>query len=285
MDSNILRNYHWGEAEGLEVYALGTLEAYDAFLLKVGPCVVIYYSEQCPSETEIVQLLPFTPDRLFFKKRFKQCSLQQYQQQKEHSFGFWVREYDLRFWVDPGMYHDIGLFIDQRLARQWLRNIAHDKKVLNLFAYTGSLSVVCGKAGACSVTSIDLLETYLSWAQKNWAANNLEQVRGKWLRRDVLEWIRSLPFERFDIIIVDPPSFSQSKKMRQVWNVQKDHEWFLQQCYKILQPNGIIYFSTHAKDFQFSEAFSREGRWREVSQEMRPFDFPASDLRAFIYRG
>lgn len=277
----IERWFRWGESEGLEVYRLGGDETVS--LLRVGPCLVIYHVGPRPDPKALVDLLPWTPRRLFFKERQRQEARRQYRPEPQNSDGFWVQEDGMRFWVDPGMYHDIGLFADQRNARRRLRSQSSGSTVLNLFCYTGAFSIACARGGARRVLNVDLSETYLNWARRNWAANRLEGTEVVWLRRDALEWVRSEPGVRFDLIVVDPPVFSVSKRMRQDWDVRRDHGWFLLACRRLLKPGGTLYFSTHARGFSLDPALVRGGGWRNITEEIRAPDFPEDGLVAYIY--
>lgn len=210
MKEQVKKNFFWAEKEGVEVCLL----AYDErmSLLKVGPCLVVYHVGLRPEVDYVKSLLYWNPKKIFFKERHPQDAHYQYRARPEESYGFWVKEYDLKFWVDPGQYHDIGLFADQRKARQMIKGLSDGKRVLNLFCYTGGFSVAAALGGARLVKSVDLSETYLTWAQKNWEANRATSAKDHWVKRDVLEWLRSLPPDRFDLIIVDPPTYSSGKK-------------------------------------------------------------------------
>ncbi len=282
MKDQIKKNFAWAQKEGVDVCLL----AYDdrMSLLKVGSCLVVYHVGSRPELDYLTSLLTWNPERFFFKERYPQYAHCQYRARPQESYGFWVKEYDLKFWVDPGQYHDIGLFADQRKARQLIKALSDGKRVLNLFCYTGGFSVAAALGGARLVKSVDLSETYLLWARKNWEANRPAAAKDFWLKRDVLEWLRSLPSDRFDLIIVDPPTYSSGKKMRQNWDIQKDHAWLLRSCQRLLAPNGSIYFSTHASAFHWDSSVPEISRWKDITEQIQTEDFPRNLVKAYIYQ-
>lgn len=285
MQDQIQNIYNWSMEQSIDVCLLG----YDAqkSLLKVGSCLVVYYTGPQPDEEKIVAtiraLIPWEPKRCFFKERYPQDSQRQYHPKPNESYGFWIREYDMQFWVDPGLYHDIGLFADQRKARRLIRSLSQGKRVLNLFCYTGGFSIAAALGGAKLVKSVDLSETYLTWAQKNWVANLPSRSQSVWLKRDVLEWLRSIPSDRFDLIIADPPTFSTSKKMRHSWDLPRDYRWLLKSCQRLLAPGGMIYFSTHVPAFSLDSEMSDRHDWKDVTDTIQTEDFPKNQIKAYIY--
>jgi 23S rRNA G2069 N7-methylase RlmK/C1962 C5-methylase RlmI len=175
--------------------------------------------------------------------------------------GFYrdVIEADLKFRVNLSDYLDTGLFLDARKKRALVRREAAGKRVLNLFAYTCSLSVSAAKGGALHVDSVDLSNTYLEWGRINFALNRLE-ISDKFplIRSDVISYLIEAAGKasRWDLIILDAPSFSNSKKMNGSLDIKRDHQDLIRRCLSLLSPGGTLLFSSNAKGFKLDcEAF------------------------------
>jgi 23S rRNA G2069 N7-methylase RlmK/C1962 C5-methylase RlmI len=214
--------------------------------------------------------LGINPERIFIKQRQKQKGLSQYEKLGEMFFEKIVSEGGLSFEVNLSDYLDTGLFIDRRLLRAMVREQSRDKKVLNLFSYTGSFSVYAASGGALSTDSVDLSNTYLSWAQENFLLNGFStnllkqwdffrdgsRIEDKYLysahkliRADVLEFIEKAITmgKKWDIIVLDPPGFSNSKKMEGSFDLKRDLTELLIKCLKLLNPFGKIFLSVNVK--------------------------------------
>ncbi|SUB36007.1 S-adenosyl-L-dependent RNA methyltransferase [Pasteurella multocida] len=162
---------------------------------------------------------------------------------------FYVNEYGAKLWVNLTDYLDTGLFLDHRLTRKMLGEMAKGKDVLNLFAYTGSATVHMALGGAKSTTTVDMSNTYLNWAEQNLLLNELEGKQHKLIQADCLQWLARCD-RQFDLIFVDPPTFSNSKRMEDSWDVQRDHIKLMTQLKRILRPNGTIVFSNNKRGFK-----------------------------------
>lgn len=195
-----------------------------------------------------------SPDYLFVKWRDRQAGTAQYEKFGERQAVFIVTENGLRFEVNLSDYLDTGLFLDHRLMRQWVGQAAAGLRVLNLFAYTGSFSVYAAAGNAATTTTIDLSNTYLQWAQRNMALNGLTDSRQhRFVQADVLRWLQDAPAsEQFDLIILDPPTFSNSKRMDNILDIQRDHAWLINRALQRLAPQGILYFSTNCRSFRLA---------------------------------
>ncbi|RYY00368.1 MAG: SAM-dependent methyltransferase, partial [Gammaproteobacteria bacterium] len=147
----------------------------------------------------------------------------QYQKVAEERNEFVVEEAGLKFLVNLSDYLDTGLFLDHRLTRQMVREQCKDKKVLNLFCYTGSFSVYAIAGDASEVVSVDLSKTYLSWVEKNRQLNFPEYAHHSIVHADVLKYLKDLAAASFDLIVMDPPTFSNSKRMQDILDIQRDH--------------------------------------------------------------
>lgn len=198
----------------------------------------------------VVDVLDLPNEKIFFKEREPQKGNQQYTRLGEKSRELIVQENGLNFIINLTDYIDTGLFLDHRITRQWVREQAMDKRVLNLFAYTGSFTVYAAAGGATSTSTVDLSATYINWARRNLEANGLSSDRHRFHQTDVFEWLRKADGEFFDLIILDPPTFSNSKRMRGVLDVQRDHPYLIRACLDHLAPGGILFFSTNFRKFK-----------------------------------
>ncbi|HEY1079989.1 MAG TPA: class I SAM-dependent methyltransferase [Bdellovibrio sp.] len=218
-------------------------------------------------------LFKCSDDQIVLKKRERQEGLKQYEKLDGKNLTFTVRESQALFKVNLYDYLDSGLFLDHRPMRQKVFKNAAGKKFLNLFCYTGSVSVFAALAGA-STTSVDMSQTYLRWAQDNFELNNLPLAEHSFINADVLEWLRSQSkTPTFDMIFLDPPTFSNSKKMEDVFEVEKDQEFLVEACMQMLTPGGILYFSNNKRKFKLSENILAKYLVKDLSEESIPQDF------------
>jgi 23S rRNA (guanine2445-N2)-methyltransferase / 23S rRNA (guanine2069-N7)-methyltransferase len=199
----------------------------------------------------------------------------QYEKQGEGAERQIVTEGGLRFWVSFREYLDTGLFLDHRITREMLRGWAKDADFLNLFCYTGSATVYAAAGGARSSVSVDLSNTYLDWARANLELNGVAGGRHLLERADCLEWIEKQGggAPRFDLIFLDPPTFSNSKRMEGVLDVQRDHVGMIRRCMGLLRPRGRLVFSTNASRFKLDSAALADLRVDDVSERTIPKDF------------
>lgn len=174
-----------------------------------------------------------------------------------------------------GDYLDTGLFLDHRLTRERLRAGARGVSFLNLFAYTGTATVYAASGGAQSSVSVDLSHTYLEWAQRNLALNGYSSPRHRCVQADCREWLQravALP-QRYELIFLDPPTFSNSKRMQGVLDVARDHAALIDLCMRLLTPRGLLVFSTNAQRFRLDEPLRARYAVRDISAETLPPDF------------
>jgi 23S rRNA (cytosine1962-C5)-methyltransferase len=207
----------------------------------------------------------------------------QYQKLSAEKDEFVVQEAGLKFIVNLSDYLDTGLFLDHRITRQMVREEAKDKRVLNLFCYTGSFSVYAAAGGASEVVSVDLSKTYLAWAEKNMQLNFPEYKNHRVVHADVLQYLKDLPPHSFDLIVMDPPTFSNSKRMENVLDIQRDHVRLINACLRALSPNGVLYFSTNYTKFVLEEASIQAGSVKDITKATTPFDF-AGKLKRPCFR-
>lgn len=210
------------------------------------------------------------------RTRQRQSGRAQYQPlrgEREEGTGLIVREAGLRFAVNLDDYLDTGLFLDHRLTRARLRDAARGRRFLNLFCYTASATVYAVAGGAASSLSLDMSNAYLDWAARNFELNGVDRGRHPLERADCLAWLRSPAEVLFDLIFLDPPTFSNSSRMDGVLDVQRDHPELIGQCMRRLAPGGLLVFSCNAQRFKLDEGVG--GRWQvsDVSGQTLPFDF------------
>ena len=218
--------------------------------------------------------LALTADKVVVKKRARQKGSAQYEKVATSRDYFSVREGELRFLVNVTDYLDCGLFLDHRPLRQDLANASlSEKRVLNLFCYTGSLSVAAAKAGAI-VTSVDLSNTYLEWAKKNFEHNDIRDERHRFFRGETKEFLSEhAPESRYDLIIVDPPTFSNSKSMDYTFDVKTQHVELIDRCMALLARGGETVFSTNFRSFRLDEGLLQKYVVEDVSAWSIPQDF------------
>ena len=196
-----------------------------------------------------------------YKERFRQSGRTQYEK-GDAPLWIEVMENGLRFDVNLTTYTDVGLFLDHRPLRRWLMRDCKGLHVLNLFCYTGALSVAAAKGYARTVTSVDSSNTYLNWAEDNFDKNGLNPAHYEFLRANILEWIQDRPEPLYDLILLDPPTFSNTQASEMTLDIQRDHARLLRETSQWLRPGGMLYFSNNARGFQLDpevfEAFKVE---------------------------
>ena len=187
---------------------------------------------------------------------------------------FTVKEAGLQFKVNLADYLDTGLFLDHRITRNMVREQSKDKKVLNLFCYTASFSVYAAAGEAASVVSVDLSKTYLNWAEDNFKLNALnDKSKYSFVHADVLQYLDELAPDSFDIIILDPPTFSNSKRMKDFLDIQQDHAALINKCVLIMKPGAVLYFSTNYTKFQLANDQLNATSITDITKATTPFDF------------
>ncbi len=211
---------------------------------------------------------------VFLKHRDRQRGADQYQRVDEREARMTVQEGGLKFIVNLSDYIDTGLFLDHRLTRQMVRDIAADKRMLNLFAYTGSFSVYAAAGGAVSTTTIDKSATYVAWARENLNLNGFDGIEHATIRRDIRDFINDLtPSESWDLAVVDPPTFSNTKGADDDWDVQRDHGELLRRLAAHITPGGTVFFSTNFRRFKLDEPALADYRIRDITGKTIPEDF------------
>jgi len=207
--------------------------------------------------------------------RKPQKGAEQYEKRDSAAERHAIEEGGLKFWVNFRDYLDTGLFLDHRIMRDMLRSWADGADFLNLFCYTGSATVYAAAGGARSTTSVDLSNTYLDWAHENLLLNGFREGNHELYRADCLAWLEEQEPRgpRFDLIFLDPPTFSNSKRMEGVLDVQRDHVGMIRRSMKLLRPAGRLVFSTNYTRFKLDSGELADLAIEDVSAATIPKDF------------
>ncbi|ANI89198.1 SAM-dependent methyltransferase [Arachidicoccus ginsenosidimutans] len=235
----------------------------------------------------ISTIIEIDKEKIFVRQRKKmshRSSGAQYEKLDTESHFFNVEESGLKFRVNLTDYLDTGLFLDHRITRGMVRDESKDLRVLNLFCYTGSFSVYAANGGALSVTSVDLSKTYLSWAEDNFNINKLrDKKKYHFVHADVKQYLKTLKPNSFDLIIMDPPTFSNSKRMKDILDIQQDHVELINDVLNAASPNGILYFSTNYTKFILDEKQIKASQIKDITKATTPFDFEGK-LKRWCYK-
>ncbi|MDR0308794.1 MAG: class I SAM-dependent methyltransferase [Coriobacteriales bacterium] len=223
------------------------------------------------------RVLEVPSNAVFLKRRMQSRGGSQYSGAAGKSVCQTIKEGGLLFEIDLSQRLDTGIFLDHRITRQLLRDGAAGRDCLNLFAYTGTASVYMAAGGARSVTTVDLSQTYLSWAKRNFALNRLDS-RHPFIQADVLSWVSENRHakQKYGLIFCDVPTFSNSTSMgRRTWDAQRDHAELLIALSRMLTPDGKIYFSTNLRKFKPDlETLVKAGvQLTDITPETIPPDF------------
>ena len=235
---------------------------------------------------EIISEITGTPLTSIYKRERKKMSHrdEQYEKVDTKQEFFTVLENDLKFQVNLTDYLDTGLFLDHRITREMVRSEAKDKRFLNLFCYTGSFSVYAAAGEAATVTSVDLSKTYLSWAETNMAINLLKDPsKYFYIHADVKQYLKTLVPNSFDLIVMDPPTFSNSKRMKDFLDIQRDHVELINDMLAATTDGGTLYFSTNYTKFILDEASIKASSIKDITKTTTGFDFEGK-LKRWCYR-
>jgi len=204
----------------------------------------------------VADVLGIEAGDVFVKRRERQRGASQYERVSRTGVAVTVEENGLLFEVNLSDYLDTGLFLDHRDTRAWLRELSSGVRFLNLFAYTGTASVYAAAGGAVSTTTVDLSTTYLEWAGRNMALNGVSGPQHSRVQADVMQWLETARRggNRYDLVFCDPPTFSNSKRMRETWDVQRDHVDLIVACARLLADGGTLVFSCNRRKFSIDEA-------------------------------
>ncbi len=298
LTNRIRKNYRhirkWAKRSGTDCFRIydRDIPQYNiAIDFYAGRFCIYYYSknreDDLPPETLVAEvehsiftLFAVKPDVIFWKTRIKREKTEQYEKIGESKEFFTVSEYGATFLINLKDYLDTGLFLDHRETRQMAAKEAGGKRVLNLFAYTGSFSVHCALHGAVFTRTVDMSNTYIAWAKENMARNELSLTDNLFERADCLKYLDEAYSrkERYDLIIIDPPTLSRSKKMDNMFDVQLDYVSLILKSQKLLNESGVIYFSTNSRKFRFDESAFDSFKVYDISAKTIPLDFHDSRI-------
>jgi 23S rRNA G2069 N7-methylase RlmK/C1962 C5-methylase RlmI len=227
------------------------------------------------ADQALFSLFGATPEIVYWRTRKRRAKTQQYEKVDEEGEFFIVHEYGVKFKINFSDYLDTGLFLDHRETRQMVAALSKNKKVLNLFAYTCSFSVHAAVGGASYTKSVDLSNTYTAWGKENFLINSISLKNNDIIRDDCLKFLKDELYARakYDIIIVDPPTVSRSKKMDQLFDIQVDYISLLNDSLKLLSPTGCIFFSTNSRKFVFDTTLFEHCQVKDISEKTIPLDF------------
>ncbi|OOF54458.1 bifunctional 23S rRNA (guanine(2069)-N(7))-methyltransferase RlmK/23S rRNA (guanine(2445)-N(2))-methyltransferase RlmL [Rodentibacter genomosp. 2] len=289
LQKNIKKIEKWAKQQGLDAYRLydADLPEYNLAVDRYADHIVVqeYAAPKNIDENKARQRLldavtatlnvtGVETNKLILKVRQKQKGTNQYEKLANKGEYFYVNEYGAQLWVNLTDYLDTGLFLDHRLTRKMVGELAKGKDFLNLFAYTGSATVHAALGGAKSTTTVDMSNTYLNWAEQNLILNDLDGKSHQLIQADCLQWLEKCD-RQFDLIFVDPPTFSNSKRMEASWDVQRDHIKLMANLKRILRQGGTIVFSNNKRGFKMDfaglEALGLSAV--EISHKTLPLDF------------
>lgn len=226
-------------------------------------------------EKTICSIFGVMSDVIYWRTRIRRKKTEQYEKLGEEKQFFIVYEHGVKFKINFLDYLDMGLFLDHRETRQIVASLSKGKRLLNLFAYTCSFSVHAALAGASYTKSVDLSNTYVEWGRENFLLNSISLTNNVIVRDDCLKFlddeIRS--GINYDIIVIDPPTISRSKKMDQMFDIQLDYVFLLSKALKLLSREGVIFFSTNSRKFTFDQTLFESCSIQEISEKTIPLDF------------
>jgi 23S rRNA (guanine2445-N2)-methyltransferase / 23S rRNA (guanine2069-N7)-methyltransferase len=290
----------WAARNGVSCYRIYDADlpefsfALDRYQSEIAPAVVWYHLQeyQAPATiaadkaeyrigvaAEVVrELFSIPEDRLFCKIRSRQRGSSQYQKQDNKNELYQVREGTASLLINLSDYLDSGLFLDHRVTRELVSRRSAGKSVLNLFCYTGAVGVQAGLGGASLVDNVDLSPTYLRWARENHLLNGLDdESRYRFLRADIVELLKKPDQfalqQNYDLIFCDPPSFSNSSKMQQSFDIQRDHEDLISLSMNLLAPEGLLLFSTNRRGFKLADVMQQSYNAVDITRSTIAEDF------------
>ncbi|MDD1625022.1 MAG: bifunctional 23S rRNA (guanine(2069)-N(7))-methyltransferase RlmK/23S rRNA (guanine(2445)-N(2))-methyltransferase RlmL, partial [Methylococcaceae bacterium] len=305
LKKNLKKLSNWAKQNHVTCY-----RAYDADLPEYAVAVDIYRGEQIwvnvqeyePPKTidqhkadqrlagllaEIPNVLGINRDQVFLKIRRKQRSTDQYEKHGDRGRFHIIEEGGCKLLVNFEDYLDTGLFLDHRPMRLLIQQQAKDKRFLNLFAYTGTATVHAAMGGAKSTTTVDMSNTYINWAKNNMALNK-STGEHEFIQADCLEWLEHearQPYPRqYDLIFLDPPTFSNSKRMDDVFDIQNDHVQLIKNAVTLLAPDGVLYFSTNFRRFKIDKPALSGLTLEDITAKTIPEDFSRNPRIHYCWR-
>jgi 23S rRNA (guanine2445-N2)-methyltransferase / 23S rRNA (guanine2069-N7)-methyltransferase len=291
---NLKKFRRWAGREGIDCYRV-----YDADLPEYAVAIDLYHGEQrfvyvqeyaAPSSIDPVlamqrlqavfsvlgEVLEVPASRIWFRQRRRQQGSAQYTRLSESHRFHEVHEGPCRLWVNFDDHLDTGLFLDHRLTRHMLGEQAQGKRFLNLFCYTATATVHAALGGATKTCSVDMSKTYLDWARRNFVLNGMDKEKHELVRANCVEWLEQAETEQsrqYDLIFMDPPTFSNSKRMDMSFDVQRDHVQLIKSAMAILAKDGELIFSNNFRKFRLDENALQGFEIEDISSRTIPEDF------------
>lgn len=285
IEKNFKHRQKWARREGIEAFRLYEKDIPEfPFIVDVYKDNAVIFEkrdEEIDAEkfdhfnyiiTAVKNVLNIPEEKVVIKSRFRQKGPTQYEKLEERGEFFPVKEHQAEFLVNLYDYLDTGLFLDHRPMRQVIFKESKDKKVLNLFSYTGSVSVMAALGGAKHVTSVDLSSTYQDWAKKNFEHNQISLKEHNFIVQSALEYLAKAQ-AKFDLIFLDPPTFSNSKKMTEDFEVEKDQVMLIKNCLRLLSDDGVLYFSNNKRKFKLTPEIQDMANVLDITEKTIPLDF------------
>ncbi|WP_428033617.1 bifunctional 23S rRNA (guanine(2069)-N(7))-methyltransferase RlmK/23S rRNA (guanine(2445)-N(2))-methyltransferase RlmL [Amphritea sp.] len=288
LNKNLKQLSKWAQRQDITCYRL-----YDADLPEYSAAIDIYndwvhvQEYQAPKSVdmvkafarlqEIVAVLPSVlgvpAEKIILKQRRRQQGSSQYEKRDQTERYIDVTEGGCRILVNLEDYLDTGLFLDHRPIRLQIQQQAKGGDFLNLFSYTATASLHAAKGGARSTTSVDMSATYLNWAKKNFALNGFAEARNHFLQEDCIKWLKGQKGQSYDLIFMDPPTFSNSKRMHDVLDVQRDHVGLIDLAMGLLRPGGKLIFSNNYRRFKLDPQLSERYQVVDITRKTIDLDF------------
>jgi len=285
IEKNYKHRAKWARKEGIEAFRIYELDIPEfPFIVDLYKDFAIIFEkrdDEIDAEkfdhfnfiiSAVKQVLNLPEEKIIIKSRMKQKGTVQYERLEERNEFIGVKEYQANYLVNLYDYLDTGLFLDHRPMRQIIFNEAQGKKFLNLFSYTGAVSVMAALGGATHVTSVDLSSTYQDWARKNFEHNKISMKEHNFIVQNALDYLQKA-VNKFDLIFLDPPTFSNSKKMEDDFEVEKDQVVLMKNCLKILNPGGTLYFSNNKRKFKLDPLILEMATVQDITEKTIPIDF------------
>jgi len=296
LTKNKKRLKSWLKQHQIEAYRLyeRDIPEYPFLIDFYGPYILVYDRREIDKDfsaekehyleeliSSLKDIFPDSSDNIIIKERKAQGRFDKYQKINNQNKEFIINEGNFKFLVNLWDYLDTGLFLDHRPLRKLIAKESKDKNVLNLFSYTCSISVAAALGGG-KVTSVDLSQKYLDWGKRNFKVNDLNIESHQFIPADILEYLKSMQKNSFDLIILDPPTFSNSKKMNTNLDIVKDHPSLIDDCLKLLSPHGVLYFSCNKRKFRLNEEVLTRNdlKIKDISAASIPTDFRDQQIHA-----
>ena len=291
LKKNLKHLSRWAKREGVKAYRV-----YDADLPEFSIAIDLYHCQEglhihiqeyqagnkvnpehakqrlTDARLMVHQVFQVSADQIHLKVRQRQKGEQQYERLMDKQTFYAVQESSAHFYVNFEDYLDTGLFLDHRLMRQRFADYARHKSVLNLFAYTCTASVHAALAQAKAVTSVDMSNTYLDWGQRNFDLNGIDSSAHDFIQADCLQWLEKNRI-KFDVIFLDPPTFSNSKRMQETLDIQRDHVDLLKLAMQSLKRGGVLLFSNNYRRFKLDPEATKLWQCNDISPACLPEDF------------